>query len=292
MVLEWREREHEQMDQAAFQSPPTIQALRNSGLYKFFCTSPMRANVRILEFLVNYWDHDLGMFNIEGETLEITTQDIYFITGLSHRGAPVNLEGTGRSGDPLSVQNYVDVFCRPGTQKKGSSIHIADIQDFTLQVLTSTVVRLSGTAGLHHATRTQMRVAVDCFRGTLHDWCSGIAPLMKRQLSDCRRGRRKNFGYASILVAFFFERVPAMSPAIPLEIRHPRQPRLSRWGDIFLRHGGGDVVQSMYDDDFYTWWERQVPALEQFPYAGLDFRGDPDLVLPPGGAWGEMGKSF
>ena len=48
----------------------------------------------------------------------------------------------------------------------------------------------------------------------------------------------------------------------------------------------------MYDDDFYTWWERQVPALEQFPYAGLDFRGDPDLVLPPGGAWGEMGKSF
>ena len=48
----------------------------------------------------------------------------------------------------------------------------------------------------------------------------------------------------------------------------------------------------MYDDDFYSWWEWQVPALEQFPYAGLDFRGDPDLVLPRGGAWGEMGKSF
>ena len=48
----------------------------------------------------------------------------------------------------------------------------------------------------------------------------------------------------------------------------------------------------MYDDDFYSWWERKVPALEQFPYAGLDFQGDPDLVLPPGGAWGEMGKYF
>ena len=48
----------------------------------------------------------------------------------------------------------------------------------------------------------------------------------------------------------------------------------------------------MYDDDFYTWWERQVPTLEQFPYAELDFRGDPDLVLPPGGIWGEMGKEF
>ena len=131
-------------------------------------------------------------------------EDIYFITGLSQRGAPVNLEGTGRGGDPLSVQNYVDMFCIPGTQKKGSSVLITDIQDFTLQVLASTIVRLSGSTGLHMATKTQMRVAVDCFRGALYDWCSGIAPIMKRQLSDCKRGRHNNFGYASILVAFFF----------------------------------------------------------------------------------------
>ena len=81
MVLEWREREHEMMDQAVLQSAPTIHALRTSGLLKLFCTSPMRANVRILEFMVNYWDHDLGMFNLQGETLELTTKDIYFITG-------------------------------------------------------------------------------------------------------------------------------------------------------------------------------------------------------------------
>ena len=115
MVLEWREREHEIMDQAALQNAPTIHALRISELLKFFCTSPMRANVRLLEFMVNYWDHDLGMFNLQGETLEITTEDIYFITILSRRGAPVNLEGTGRGGDPLSVENYIDVFCTPGT---------------------------------------------------------------------------------------------------------------------------------------------------------------------------------
>ena len=60
----------------------------------------MRANVRILEFMVNYWDHEMGMFNLQGETLELTVEDIYFITGLSRRGAPVNLEGTGR-GHPL-----------------------------------------------------------------------------------------------------------------------------------------------------------------------------------------------
>ena len=132
MVLEWREREHEIMDQATLQSAPTIQALRSSGLLKFFCTSPMRANVRILEFMVNYWDHDLGMFNLQGETLEITTEDIYFITGLSHRGAPMNLEGTSRGSDPLSVQNYIDVLCTPGTQKRGSCVPVVHIRDFTL----------------------------------------------------------------------------------------------------------------------------------------------------------------
>ena len=45
----------------------------------------------------------------------------------------------------------------------------------------------------------------------------------------------------------------------------------------------------MYDDDFYLWWERKLPTLDQFPYAGMNFRGDNDLVLPPGGAWGASG---
>ena len=144
------------------------------------------------------------MFNLQGETLELTVQDIYFITGLSQRGAPVNLEGTGRGGDPLSVQNYVDMFCTPGTLKKGSSVLIANIQDFTLQVLASTIVRLAGSIGLHMATRNQMRVAVECLRGALYDWCSRVSPIMRRQLSNCKRGRHKNFSYASILVAFFF----------------------------------------------------------------------------------------
>ena len=191
------------MDQAALQGAPTIQALRTSGLMKLFCTSPMRANVRIPEFMVNYWDHDLGMFDLQGETLEITTEDIYFITGLSRRGAPMNLEGTSRGGDPLSVQNYIDEFCTPSTKKRGSCVPVVHIRYFTLQVLASTIVRISGSSSLHLATRNQMRLVVDCFHGALYDWCSGVVPIMKRQLSDCKRGRRKNFGYARILVAFF-----------------------------------------------------------------------------------------
>ena len=132
MVLEWREREHEDMDQEALQDAPTVHILRQSGLLKFLCTSPMRANVYLLEFLINYWDHDLGMFDLQGESLEITLEDVYFIVGLSRRRAPVNLEGTGRGSDPLSVQNYIDIYCEPGTQKSGSCIPIVHIHNFPL----------------------------------------------------------------------------------------------------------------------------------------------------------------
>ena len=83
MVLEWREHEHDDMDQEALQDAPTVNVLCSSGLLKLFFTSPMRANVRLLEFMINYWDHDLGMFDLQGESLEITSEDIYFNVGLS-----------------------------------------------------------------------------------------------------------------------------------------------------------------------------------------------------------------
>ena len=83
MVLEWREHEHEDMDQQELQDAPTMNVLCSSGLLKFFCTSPMQANVRLLEFMTSYWDHDLGMFDLQGESLEITYKDIYFIASLS-----------------------------------------------------------------------------------------------------------------------------------------------------------------------------------------------------------------
>ena len=149
----------------------------------------MRAKVHLLEFLINYWDHDLGMFDLQGESLEITSEDVYFIAGLSRRGAPVNFEGTDRGGDPLSVQNYIDIYCKPDTQKRGSCIPIVHIRNFTLQVLVSTIVRVAGSSSLHLATRNQMRLAVDCIQGAQYDSCSGVFPIMRKQLFDCKRGR-------------------------------------------------------------------------------------------------------
>ena len=75
----------------------------------------MQANVHLLEHLINYWDHDLKTFDLQGYIMEIALEDIYFIMGLSRKGIPINLEGTGKGSDPMSVQDYVDAYCMLGS---------------------------------------------------------------------------------------------------------------------------------------------------------------------------------
>ena len=43
MVLEWREREYEDIDREALQDPLTLNSLRRCGLLKFFHTMNMHA---------------------------------------------------------------------------------------------------------------------------------------------------------------------------------------------------------------------------------------------------------
>jgi hypothetical protein len=35
----------------------------------------------------------------------------------------------------------------------------------------------------------------------------------------------------------------------------------------------------------------QIPVIEDYPYAGIDFSRDPEIPIPPGEERGEMGKS-
>ena len=74
----------------------------------------------------------------------------------------MNLEGTSRGGDLLSVQNYIDTYCAPGTQKRGSCIPIVHIRSLPIKVLESTIVRVVGSSSLHLVTRNQIRIVMDC----------------------------------------------------------------------------------------------------------------------------------
>ena len=82
MVLEWREREHGDVEEAVQGDLMAQQALHACVLYKFWCLGSLRDKPRLLQMLVDYWDPDLEYFHIDGMSLTIEVEDIYCITGL------------------------------------------------------------------------------------------------------------------------------------------------------------------------------------------------------------------
>ena len=98
IVIEWREREHEEVDVAVERDVRAQKYLQICGIYKFWAIKGMRAQVILLQTLINYWDLDAEAFNIDGKPLRIEVDDIYFITILSHWGEVVNLKAPGDRG--------------------------------------------------------------------------------------------------------------------------------------------------------------------------------------------------
>jgi hypothetical protein len=55
---------------------------------------------------------------------------------------------------------------------------------------------------------------------------------------------------------------------------------------------GGGRVATPYNDDFFFWSRRQIIALDDYPYVGIDFKGDLDMPLPLGAAYDTIGKQY
>ena len=77
---------------------------------------------------------------------------------------------------------------------------------------------------------------------------------------------------------------------VTLNISSPRDPRMKRWVELMSRHAGQSTV--LFSTTFFSWFWRQIVTIDDYAYAGVDFRGDPDLVLPEGAQSGAIGKFF
>ena len=53
---------------------------------------------------------------------------------------------------------------------------------------------------------------------------------------------------------------------------------------------GGGRVANPYPVEFFPWWRRQIVAIDDYPYVGIDFWGDPNMPLPLGSAYGDIGN--
>ena len=65
---------------------------------------------------------------------------------------------------------------------------------------------------------------------------------------------------------------------------------MQRWVDLIARHAGQSQISIF--DALFEWFNHQQMVFDEYLYAGMDFRGDPDVVLPTGEQWGVIGKRF
>ena len=150
MVLEWREREHVDVEEAVRGDLMAQQALCVCGLYKFWCLGSLRAKPRLLQMLVDYWDPDSESFQIDGMSLMIEVEDIYFITGLPRWGELMNLRSHGPRGG-LTIEEYIAVYFFLDMEKVGSQISTNSIQVLGLKAILLALNRIAGLASLHQA---------------------------------------------------------------------------------------------------------------------------------------------
>ena len=57
-----------------------------------------------------------------------------------------------------------------------------------------------------------------------------------------------------------------------------------------MAHIEGGRAKVKFKVAFFHWMHGQILMIEDCAYAGPNFRGDPDLPLPPGAQWGDIGK--
>ena len=149
--------------------------------------------------LVDYWDLELELFQIEEMSLTIEVEDIYFITGLSRWGEVVNLRSRGIEGG-LTIDEYIAVYFYLDTEKVGSQIPTNSIQELGLKGILLTLGRIASLESLHQASWPLMFYAVECMRPTVYDSSTALLGNMKHQLSECNIGRVRNFDFNSILM--------------------------------------------------------------------------------------------
>lgn len=207
-MLDWHEREHKDVDLDTINHQPSIDSLKACDLYKHWAIPSMRPQVDFLEWLVERWNVRDQCFYIGGHQLEMEPADIYFLTGLPKRDEHLTLFRTRPGGqfvDSLRLE-----WCNVQTQEKG--IDIKTISYLELMIIAFVVTRLCGSVALHIATGSQMRMAVDFFRGTVFNWCDTVLANIKGQLTRAKNGQLKTFGYGALVVSFGLERVPMLIP--------------------------------------------------------------------------------
>jgi hypothetical protein len=150
------------------------------------------------------------------------------------------------------MSEYCRQYCVPEVERSKGKVAIWGVQNLTLRTILFTIAHMVGSAAPHMALQSYFKYALECTEPRLFNWSNAVLHSMKRQLTKCRRGNLKQFGYRSLLVSFLLERVPLLRLQVDWRLPAPQDPRMLRWCTLMDHHIDGPIIK--YNDSFFDWF--------------------------------------
>jgi hypothetical protein len=186
------------------------------------------------------WSPEQHCFLVRGEQIPFTAvEDIYFLTGLPFRGTPLPVEPVLPRDTHL--RTIAERYCSGERYMVGTTVSISGIDVLLHRCIAAMIIRVYKSLATHRISGGELFLMERVVAGRERfAWGLTLHARMIAQLDRCWSTGTGEFAFGSILVAFFLERVPMLRPRVLLEARGVREPRLRRWSQILVRHGGGE----------------------------------------------------
>ena len=127
LEIKWHERDCKDLWEEALWDDNVCGALAHYGLLKFVRIPLMKSLRLLLQTLVRFWDIGEEAFMIQGQQVEITLLDVYFLTGLPMLGVIGDLVLVLHQGETL--EELCDRHYYTTAYVCGSHILTCDIED-------------------------------------------------------------------------------------------------------------------------------------------------------------------
>ena len=150
---------------------------------------------------------------------------------------------TGGQGGGFPMSEYIHRHCEPKAERNKGKVAIRGVQDLTLRTILFNIAWMARSASPHMDLQSYFQYSIECTEPRVFNWCDGMLRSMKTQLTKSKNGDLKQFGYGSILVSFFLERVPHLRLQAKWGIPAPRDPRMKRWCDLTTEHVASPIIK-------------------------------------------------
>ena len=155
------------------------------------------------------------------------------------------------------MDDIMDQHCALGTKAQSGKLKIHSIVNHPLGIVVYTIGKVAGTRSSHLTTRSHMLYALQCMERTIFNWCESMLMCLKKQLTKCRRGTLKQFGYGAMLVSFILHWISHLRPHVTITRLEPEDPTMIAW-DATMPCLGGAMPKVSYGARFFKLVENPI----------------------------------